>query len=144
MKKSYLILIILLTSILVVAQKPAQSDIDAIRNVMAEQQEAWNQADLESFMQGYWKSDSLKFIGRNGIAYGWSTTLENYKKGYPTPDAMGKLTFIILDLQILDSQNAFMIGKFHLKRSNDEPSGYFTLLWKKIRGKWVIVTDHTS
>jgi ketosteroid isomerase-like protein len=144
MKKSYLILIILLTSILVVAQKPAQSDIDAIRNVMAEQQEAWNRADLESFMQGYWKSDSLKFIGRNGIAYGWSTTLENYKKGYPTPDAMGKLTFTILDLQILDSQNAFMIGKFHLKRSNDEPSGYFTLLWKKIRGKWVIVTDHTS
>ncbi|MCU0397779.1 MAG: DUF4440 domain-containing protein [Cyclobacteriaceae bacterium] len=144
MKKSYLILIILLTSILVVAQKPAQSDIDAIRNVMAEQQEAWNRADLESFMLGYWKSDSLKFIGRNGIAYGWSTTLENYKKGYPTPDAMGKLTFTILDLQILDSQNAFMIGKFHLKRSNDEPSGYFTLLWKKIRGKWVIVTDHTS
>jgi ketosteroid isomerase-like protein len=144
MKKSYLILIILLTSILVVAQKPAQSDIDAIRSVMAEQQEAWNRADLESFMQGYWKSDSLKFIGRNGIAYGWSTTLENYKKGYPTPDAMGKLTFTILDLQILDSQNAFMIGKFHLKRSNDEPSGYFTLLWKKIRGKWVIVTDHTS
>lgn len=144
MKKFNLILVFLLSSILVFAQKQSQSDMDAIRNIMAEQQEAWNRADLESFMQGYWKSDSLKFIGRNGIAYGWSTTLENYKKGYPTPDAMGKLTFTILDLQLLDSHNAFMIGKFHLKRSNDEPSGYFTLLWKKIKGKWVIVTDHTS
>ena len=144
MKKFNLILIFLFIAILVDAQKPAQKDIDAIRSVMAEQQEAWNRADLESFMQGYWKSDSLKFIGRSGIAYGWATTLENYKKGYPTPDAMGKLTFTILDLQILDSKSAFMIGKFHLKRSSDEPSGYFTLLWKKIRGKWVIVTDHTS
>lgn len=121
-----------------------RAEENAIRQVMNTQQEAWNHADIETFMEGYWKSDSLKFIGRNGITYGWQTTLDNYKKSYPTPDAMGKLTFTILTLDILSETSAFMIGRWHLKRASDEPGGHFTLLWRKINGKWVIVADHTS
>lgn len=121
-----------------------RAEENAIRQVMHTQQEAWNRADIETFMEGYWKSDSLKFIGRNGITYGWQTTLDNYKKSYPTPDAMGKLTFTILTLDILSETSAFMIGRWHLKRATDEPGGHFTLLWRKINGKWVIIADHTS
>lgn len=121
-----------------------RAEENAIRQVMNTQQEAWNHADIETFMEGYWKSDSLKFIGRNGITYGWQTTLDNYKKSYPTPDAMGKLTFTILTLDILSETSAFMIGRWHLKRASDEPGGHFTLLWRKINGKWVIIADHTS
>lgn len=121
-----------------------RAEENAIRQVMHTQQEAWNRADIETFMEGYWKSDSLKFIGRNGITYGWQTTLDNYKKSYPTPDAMGKLTFTILTLDILSETSAFMIGRWHLKRASDEPGGHFTLLWRKINGKWVIIADHTS
>lgn len=121
-----------------------RAEENAIRQVMNTQQEAWNHADIETFMEGYWKSDSLKFIGRNGITYGWQTTLDNYKKSYPTPDAMGKLTFTILSLDILSETSAFMIGRWHLKRATDEPGGHFTLLWRKINGKWVIIADHTS
>lgn len=121
-----------------------RAEENAIRQVMHNQQEAWNRADIETFMEGYWKSDSLKFIGRNGITYGWQTTLDNYKKSYPTPDAMGKLTFTILTLDILSETSAFMIGRWHLKRASDEPGGHFTLLWRKINGKWVIIADHTS
>lgn len=121
-----------------------RAEENAIRQVMHNQQEAWNRADIEAFMEGYWKSDSLKFIGRNGITYGWQTTLDNYKKSYPTPEAMGKLTFSVLTLDILSETSAFMIGRWHLKRTNDEPGGHFTLLWRKINGKWVIIADHTS
>lgn len=121
-----------------------RAEENAIRQVMNTQQEAWNRADIETFMEGYWKSDSMKFIGRNGITYGWQTTLDNYKKSYPTPDAMGKLTFTILSLDILSETSAFMIGRWHLKRATDEPGGHFTLLWRKINGKWVIIADHTS
>ncbi len=121
-----------------------RAEENAIRQVMHNQQEAWNRADIEDFMEGYWKSDSLKFIGRNGITYGWQTTLDNYKKSYPTPEAMGKLTFSVLTLDILSETSAFMIGRWHLKRTNDEPGGHFTLLWRKINGKWVIIADHTS
>ena len=111
---------------------------------MADQQDAWNNFNIESFMEGYWKSDSLKFIGKNGITYGWDSTLENYKKIYPSKEAMGKLTFTIISLDLISDTSAFMIGKYHLKRKNDEPSGHFTLLWLKIDGKWLIVADHSS
>lgn len=129
---------------LALAGQPFNREQEAIRKVMRLQQEAWNRADIQAFMEGYWKSDSLKFIGKNGVTYGWQTTLDNYKKGYPTPEAMGQLTFTIVSLEVLSNSSAFMIGQWKLKRINDEPGGYFTLLWRKIGKNWVIVADHTS
>lgn len=119
-------------------------DINAIRKVLAQQQQDWNSGKLEAFMQGYWKSDSLKFISSRGINYGWQSTLDGYKKGYPTTEAMGKLTFTIISIEKLSDESAIVIGKWHLQRTKDEPQGHFTLLWKKIAGHWVIVADHTS
>lgn len=95
-------------------------------------------------MQGYWKSDSLMFIGTRSVTFGWQPTLERYKKGYPSAEAMGNLTFTILSLQILSPESAYVIGKWRLTRTEDEIGGHFTLLWKKIDGKWLIVADHTS
>jgi ketosteroid isomerase-like protein len=120
------------------------NDLRTIRSVMSQQQKDWNNGELIAFMQGYWNSDSLKFISSRGVNYGWQATLAGYQKGYPTKDAMGTLTFTILSLEKIADASAFMIGKWHLKRSDDEPNGHFTLLWKKINGKWVIVADHTS
>lgn len=143
--KPYLIcmLLSLSTSVSLFAQRNTE-EIEAIRTVMSNQQRAWNKADIDAFMEGYWKSDSLKFVSRNDVTYGWVKTLENYKKGYPTPEAMGQLTFTILSIELLSPNSAFVIGKWELKRSTDSIGGHFTLLWKKFYGKWVIVTDHTS
>ncbi|MDL5048893.1 nuclear transport factor 2 family protein [Oscillatoria amoena NRMC-F 0135] len=127
-----------------IASSQAETEKESIRLVMREQQDAWNRADVNTFMEGYWKSDSLKFIGSSGVTYGWQTALNNYKKRYPTKEAMGHLTFTILSLEMLTPESAFLVGKWHLKRANDEPGGYFTLVWRKINGKWVIVVDHTS
>ncbi|MFN3840895.1 MAG: YybH family protein [Cyclobacteriaceae bacterium] len=136
-------LLSLSTSVSLFAQRNTE-EIEAIRTVMSNQQRAWNKADIDAFMEGYWKSDSLKFVSRNDVTYGWVKTLENYKKGYPTPEAMGQLTFTILSIELLSPNSAFVIGKWELKRSTDSIGGHFTLLWKKFYGKWVIVTDHTS
>ncbi|TXB65347.1 nuclear transport factor 2 family protein [Vicingus serpentipes] len=114
-----------------------------IKKVMSLQEEAWNNGDIEQFMEGYWKSDSLMFIGKNGIKYGWQTTLDNYKVSYPDKTAMGKLNFEIIKLEV-NSSSAYMLGKWKLLRKEDTPNGYFTLYWKKIEGKWVITIDHTS
>jgi hypothetical protein len=123
----------------------AQSTDDLIiRHIMAEQEVAWSRGDLEGFMSGYWKSDSLRFIGSRGLTYGWQKTLDNYKKGYPDLDAMGKLTFTILTVEKLSKHSAFVVGKWYLARKNGDLSGYYTLLWRKIKGKWVIVADHSS
>lgn len=111
---------------------------------MQTQEDAWNRGDLEAFMAAYWHSDSLQFIGSRGLTYGWQQTLDNYKKGYPNRDAMGTLKFNVLSVQQLSPKSAFVIGKWHLTRKAGDLSGHYTLLWKKIKGEWVIVADHSS
>jgi ketosteroid isomerase-like protein len=119
-------------------------DLQAIRQVMDAQQAAWSKGDIQGFMEGYWNSPDLMFVGKSGVNYGWEQTLKNYQKGYPNIEAMGQLTFTVLKLEKMSKGSAFMIGKWHLKRNRDELSGHFTLLWKKIKGKWLIVADHSS
>lgn len=115
-----------------------------IRNAMNEQLAAWNTGNIDRFMLTYWQSDSLMFIGKSGITYGWQNTLNNYKKGYPDTAAMGKLDFNILEVKRLSVLYFFVVGKWHLTRSIGDVGGHFTLLFKKIKNKWVIVADHSS
>ncbi len=107
------------------------------------QEKAWNDGNIDAFMQGYWQSDLLMFVGKNGIKYGWQTTSDNYKKSYPNKAAMGKLEFDIIKLEVNENA-AYMLGKWSLIRANDNPNGYFTLYWKKINDQWLITIDHTS
>lgn len=120
------------------------SDDAAIRAVMDVQTNAWNKGDIPAFMETYWKNDSLVFIGKNGPNYGWQNTLEGYKKRYPDTVAMGKLHFDILQVRRLSAAYYFVIGNFHLQRSIGNLSGTFTLIFRKLNGKWIIVADHTS
>lgn len=123
------------------AQK--QDEVRVVTEIMRIQETAWNHADIAGFMKHYWKSDSLKFIGSKGITYGWQKTYDNYVKGYPTKEAMGILKFTIKEATQLSESSIYVIGQWELKK--DKPAGgYFTLLWKKINGQWVIVADHTS
>ena len=123
----------------------AQSnDETAVRQILNNQEKAWNSGDIASFMQGYWKSDSLMFIGKSGVTYGWQKTLDNYKKNYPDTIAMGNLTFNLLEVKFLSSEYYFVTGKFHLQRTIGNLEGYFTLLFKKINGHWFIIKDHSS
>lgn len=123
----------------------AQSaDEKSIREILSDQTEAWNKGNLEDFMAGYWKSDSLLFIGKSGVNNGWQKTLENYQKGYPDTTAMGKLNFDLLELRQLSPEYFFVVGKWHLQRSIGNIGGHFSLLFNKINGKWKIVADHSS
>ena len=119
-------------------------DEAAIRQVIDVQKNAWNNGDLEAFMQGYWKNDSLMFIGKSGITYGWQNTLNNYKKGYPDTSAMGKLDFTILQVKRLSVLYYSIVGKWELNRSIGNLKGHFSLLFKKVGNKWLIVSDHSS
>lgn len=133
-------LLLLVTQISVEAQEADRS----IRKLLDTQTLAWNRGDLEGFMQGYWKNDSLCFIGKSGVTYGWNNTLANYKKGYPDTTAMGKLQFTILHIQLLPKQYAQVIGKWQLTRSIGNVQGHFTLLLRRLNGQWVIISDHSS
>lgn len=124
--------------------RPDMKAEEKIRAVLAEQQACWNAGDIECFMKGYWKSDSLRFIGKSGINYGWQATLNNYKKSYPDKAAMGQLEFDILIAEPMGTENYLVTGKWKLVRESDEPNGLFTLIWKRFGGKWKIIYDHSS
>jgi hypothetical protein len=115
-----------------------------IKSVMKMQETAWSDGDVHQFMEGYWKSENLSFVGKSGINKGWETTLNNYIKGYPDKAAMGTLTFDILEMNRISNDAYHMIGRYTLVRDIDKPTGLFTLIWKYIDGQWLIVSDHTS
>ena len=119
-------------------------DEKAIRTVLETQRQAWNSGDIETYMKGYWQNDSLMFIGRSGVTYGWQNTLNNYKRGYPDTATMGKLDFDILQVKKVSDTYYFVVGKWHLTRSMGNAGGHFTLLFRKIKIQWVIVADHSS
>jgi len=124
----------------------AQTDAEqAIRKVMADQADAWNQGNIDGFMKGYWNNDSLVFVGQNGLTYGYAQTLSNYKKHYATPEKMGKLFFTLLSIRQLSPEYCFVLGKWLLKRqAAGDIGGTYSLLFRKIDGRWMIVVDHTS
>ncbi len=140
-RKCLAFFISMLFAVVSVAQS---ADETIIRNVMNDQLDAWNKADINRFMQAYWKSDSLMFIGKEGITYGWEQTRQSYIKGYPDTASMGKLNFTLLHIKRLSVLYFHVVGKWQLTRSDGNLSGHFTLLFKKINNNWVIVSDHSS
>ena len=115
-----------------------------ILKVLNNQEQAWNAFNIERFMQGYVRSDSLRFAGGDTVYYGWQTTLERYQRTYPDPSAMGRLTFSRISVRIISREAAMVFGRYTLERENDMPTGLFTLLFKQIERNWKIVHDHTS
>lgn len=117
---------------------------DRIRQMLQAQVAEWNKGNIAGYMKGYWESDSLVFIGKNGPTYGYNATLERYKKSYPNAEKMGKLTSTIISMKRLSKKYYFVVGKWHLERKDGNLQGSYTLLIKKIKGDWVIVNDHSS
>lgn len=117
------------------------TDREQIRNLMARQVVAWNNFDLEGFMDGYWRNDSLKFFGKSGITHGWEETLARYKKGYPDRSHTGKLRFKIESITPVESDSYYVMGRFYLTRDVGNAEGIFMLVFKRIDGQWKIVAD---
>jgi ketosteroid isomerase-like protein len=138
------VVLFIINAALPFASTAQSADETAIRQLLADQTRAWNSGNIDAFMHGYWQSDSLMFIGKKGPQYGYNTTLENYKKGYPDTTSMGKLHFDLLQLKKLSWEYYFVLGKWDLQRTIGNLGGYFTLLFRKIKNRWVIICDHTS
>ena len=144
MKKTLILLTLILgTTTLSFSQNKT---FNKIKKLMTVQSDCWNKGDIDCFMETYWKSEKLQFIGSKGVTYGWTNTLNRYKKNYPTQAAMGHLTFDIINLDKRSRKVVSVVGKWHLKRGADlgDLEGHFLLILKKIKGEWLIVSDHSS
>ena len=123
---------------------PGTSGASQIRAVLDGQVAAWNRGDIDSFMTGYWKSPRTLFVGAHGVTRGWQAVLDRYHRAYPGRTAMGHLSFSHLEIQQECPRAALVIGEYRLQRENDQPSGVFTLSFRKFPEGWRIVVDHTS
>jgi hypothetical protein len=138
--KKIIIIVLVLCSLQLKAQDKAAVQI--LANLKA-QQMAWNAGSIENYMQHYWKTDSLLFISQSGAEYGWQTVRDNYLKFYPDQASLGQLQFKILHTLKISKTCYNVVGKWDITSLKGKASGYFTQLWKKINGAWVIVQDHT-
>jgi uncharacterized protein (TIGR02246 family) len=119
-------------------------DEKKVLNVLDEQVAGWNSGNIDAFMKGYWNNDSVMYVGKNGITYGYNTVLKKYKQTFPDTVSMGKLSFNILHVKPLSPEYFFVTGKYILKRTKGDAQGHFTLVFRKIDDQWLIISDHSS
>jgi len=141
MKNYILIICAVILSQISCAQTSENADKKAILSVLKTQRLAWSDNNIEEFMEGYWKNDSLKFYGSNGVTYGWENTLERYKQAYPTADHTGTLSFKINDITKITNDAYYLMGEYHLKRNVGNATGIFMIIFKRIDGEWKIIAD---
>jgi len=140
--KPLLIFLVALVGLNSCIMKPSAEE--EISETLQLQQKSWNEGDVNGFMNYYLNSDDLTFAGINGVTKGHEQVLKRYLKNYDTPEKMGTLDFTILEFHQLSDKSAYLIGEWSLQRLDDNPSGYFTLVWEKVNGQWKIIHDHTS
>jgi len=122
---------------------PKTDAVAAIKKVLNTQEQAWSNNDLEGFMQGYSKSDSIPYFGSKGVTYGWQNMLDRYKKRYPTKAETGTLKFTIANISQIGDDAYWVMGEYHLTRKAGHANGTFMIVFKRINGEWKIVGDHS-
>jgi ketosteroid isomerase-like protein len=126
------------------APEQPPNSVAEIQSVLSAQQDAWNRGDIDAFMNGYAQSASTVFVSEDEVRRGWETVRDRYRIRYSDRAKMGTLSFSDIEVTMLSSDAAVVLGLWRLKRANDEPHGRFTLIFKRLPVGWRIVHDHTS
>jgi ketosteroid isomerase-like protein len=119
-------------------------DYSAVMQVLKNQQNSWNKGDIDSFLDGYWRSPDLTFSSSGGIAKGWDAVRARYKRNYADRESMGQLEFSALEFRFLGSDATLVLGHWHLARAKGDIGGVFSLVWQRFPEGWRIIHDHTS
>ena len=115
-----------------------------IRSILRAQQDALNRGDVDEFMNGYARSASTVFISEDSVRRGWKTVRARYRRKYSDRAKMGTLSFSDIEINLLSSDAAVVLGRWRLERAKDRPHGRFTLIFRRLPEGWRIVHDHTS
>ena len=126
-----LVLMMLLPVICFSQEQEWKGEQKEIRAVIEKQRKDWNDYNLMGFMEGYWKSEQLKFYGRNGVTSGWQNTLDRYENAYPSKDHTGKLNFVVKEINRIQQGSYYVMGEYHLERTVGDAHGVFMIIFKK-------------
>lgn len=120
---------------------------DEVRAMLTRSEAAWNRGDLAAFAADYDDSSETTFIGRDITHGGTQAILDRYRRGYPTPEAMGTLTYSEISVRPLGKGYALANGRYSLKRTQaggGDAAGRFTLVLRNTKSGWKIIHDHSS
>ena len=126
------------------AHELSDADRDAIRSVLDRQREAWNAGDVDGFMDGYLRSDTIVFTSGGKIRRGFEATLAAYRDRYVDANAMGHLEFDDVEIDDLGGDAAVVLGHWELTDTPEAGAGVFTLVFVRSDATWKIVHDHSS
>ena len=135
---------ILMPALICAAPEQPPNSVAEIQSILTAQQDAWNRGDIDAFMNGYARSASTVFVSQDEVSRGWETVRDRYRAKYSDRTKMGTLSFSEIEVTALSPDAAVVLGRWRLKRTNDEPHGRFTLIFKRLPEGWRIVHDHTS
>ena len=85
------------------AESASQYSLNDVKDVLKSQISAWSAGNIDGFMEGYIKDSTVRFITGKKVKSSWLQILNDYKKGYPTKEAMGNLDFLLDEVRWLDS-----------------------------------------
>jgi uncharacterized protein (TIGR02246 family) len=135
---------ILMATLVCAEPEQPPNSVAEIQSVLTTQQDAWNRGDIDAFMTGYAQSASTVFVSEDEVTRGWETVRDRYRVKYSDRAKMGTLSFSDIEVTMLSPDAAVVLGRWRLKRANDQPHGRFTLIFKRLPEGWRIVHDHTS
>jgi beta-aspartyl-peptidase (threonine type) len=123
---------------------PSKPDIDdEVLEVLVKQKAAWNQGNIDGFMEFYWRAEELTFQSGNNRVIGWEALLARYDKNY-SGQSMGVLQFEDILINILSEDLVLVLGRWEVKQTNETAGGLFTLVLQRKPEGWRIIHDHTS
>lgn len=134
----------LMPALVSAASGETTNSVAEIQSVLTAQQDAWNRGDIDTFMSGYARSASTVFVSEDEVTRGWETVRDRYRAKYSDHAKMGTLSFSGIEVNMLSPDAAVVLGRWKLKRANDEPHGRFTLIFKRLPEGWRIIHDQTS
>lgn len=108
------------------------------------QSAAWNEGNMDAFMEAYWKSDELKFVSGNVVTQGYSSVQKRYREKYGNSGNLGLLQLDKTDFVQVTDDVAVVTGRFNLAKDGDDSTGTFSLVMKRIDGMWRIAHDHST
>jgi uncharacterized protein (TIGR02246 family) len=122
----------------------AEAEKQAIRDVIARMEAAWNRGDFRGYMAGFANPDVV-FVSRGEFQKDWQGTLDHYIRDYgSSPQTRGTLHFFDIKIEMLGPDAAQLISRYQLQRSEKPQDGINTRLMRKRNGQWVIALNHVS
>jgi beta-aspartyl-peptidase (threonine type) len=116
-----------------------------VTHVLAASATGWNRGDLGTFMDAYLDSPTTTYWGSQGLLRGYAEIRHHYAPRFAPGAERDSLRFDDIEARRLGTDYALATSRWVLFRGDSvTATGPFTLVLRRVAGKWRIIHDHSS